>query len=188
MNDKIVSSEKERLILVDDADNILGYETKGACHDGDGILHRAFSLFIFNPKGDLLLQQRAASKRLWPLIWSNSCCSHPREGESYSFSIKRRLREELGLDTSLKFLYRFQYQVRYGEAGSENELCSVYIGCTAAMPVVNKTEIADSKYISIPVLEREMKQAPEKFSPWFKMEWNEIRSHYMDDVKACQKK
>ncbi len=187
MNNKIVSSEKERLILVDSDDNILGYESKAACHDGNGILHRAFSLFIFNRRGELLLQQRAPGKRLWPLIWSNSCCSHPREGESYTFATKRRLREELGLETELHFLYKFQYQVRYSEAGSENELCSVYFGCTDEVPQVNETELADWKYITIPDLESEMKNSPEAFSPWFKMEWEEIRSKYWNQIETCLK-
>jgi len=175
------------LILVDGDDNILGYESKAVCHDGEGVLHRAFSLFIFNTQGELLLQQRASGKRLWPLIWSNSCCSHPRENESYSFAIKRRLKEELGLETDLHFLYKFQYQVKFSDLGSENELCSVYSGCAATDPTVNETEVAAWKYISIPDLEERLNSEPELFSPWLKMEWIEIRSKYLTQIGACSK-
>ena len=80
---KIVSFEDELLILVDENDNETGWDTKDVCHNGNGILHRAFSIFIFNDKQELLLQKRSQDKRLWPLFLSNSCCSHPRKGESY---------------------------------------------------------------------------------------------------------
>ena len=99
----------DSLILVDDADRELGSLTKAACHDGDGVLHRAFSLLIFNDAGELLLQQRAPTKRLWPLYWSNSCCSHPRWAESMEAATRRRLYEELGLRCPLQFLFKFQY-------------------------------------------------------------------------------
>ena len=90
----IVSDESEPLILVDEADREIGHLDKGACHDGKGVLHRAFSLFIFNDSGELLLQQRSAQKRLWPLFWSNSCCSHPRKGESMETAVERRLAQD----------------------------------------------------------------------------------------------
>ncbi|MEJ2535320.1 MAG: isopentenyl-diphosphate delta-isomerase [Gammaproteobacteria bacterium] len=97
--DEVVSSDTEELILVDDQDREVGFETKAGCHDGGGLLHRAFSLFVFNPEGQLLLQRRAADKRLWPLYWSNSVCSHPRRGESMTEAVQRRLRQELRIDS-----------------------------------------------------------------------------------------
>src|SRR5947207_3387152 len=108
----IVSFEDEPLILVDGNDQELGFATKAACHDGVGLLHRAFSVFLFNPAGELLLQQRSAQKRLWPLYWANSCCSHPRRGESLPAAVERRTREELALATPLAFVYKFVYQAR----------------------------------------------------------------------------
>src|SRR5471032_3303829 len=90
------AEESESLILVDEADREIGHLSKSECHEGRGILHRAFSVLIFNGHGELLLQQRAASKPLWPLFWSNSCCSHPRRSESMEGAVQRRLREELG--------------------------------------------------------------------------------------------
>ena len=93
---EVVSSDDEPLILVDSRDRELGYLDKSACHDGEGRLHRAFSVFIFNPRGDVLLQRRSRSKRLWPSHWSNSCCSHPRKGETMEQAVHRRIRQELG--------------------------------------------------------------------------------------------
>ena len=120
--DRVVSSESEELILVDASDNELGFLGKEECHDGDGILHRAFSLFVFNTHGELLLQKRSAEKRLWPLFWSNSCCSHPRKGESMQVATHRRLQEELSIEASLEFIFKFSYRAQFGDFGSENEL------------------------------------------------------------------
>ncbi|MFU8815807.1 MAG: isopentenyl-diphosphate delta-isomerase, partial [Pseudomonadales bacterium] len=119
---EIVSSEREPLILVDSDDRELGWMDKSAAHDGDGILHRAFSLFIFNAAGELLIQQRAPGKRLWPSFWSNSCCSHPRAGEELSEAVGRRLQQELGMQAELHFVYKFEYLAHYRDLGSEHEL------------------------------------------------------------------
>src|SRR5258708_32957509 len=131
-----VAADSEALILVDEADREVGHLSKAECHHGRGVLHRAFSLLIFNGDGELLLQQRAASKRLWPLYWSNSCCSHPRRAESMETAIHRRLREELGVRCPLEFLFKFQYQAQFDAAGAEQELCSVFIcRCTQPLPI-----------------------------------------------------
>ena len=122
------ATDCESLILVDEADREVGHMSKAQCHQGSGTLHRAFSLLIFNAGGELLLQQRAATKNLWPLYWSNSCCSHPRRAESMEAAIHRRLHEELGLRCPLHFLFKFQYQAQFDATGAENEFCSVFIG------------------------------------------------------------
>ena len=144
---KQVSFDSELLILVDENDNEIGNKSKAECHDGQGILHRAFSLFIFNAEGKLLLQQRSADKRLWPKYWSNSCCSHPRQGESMDEAIQRRLHQELGMTSTLKFLYKFQYQAPFGDLGSEHELCWVYIGYSEDKVRANENEIAAWRFI-----------------------------------------
>ncbi len=182
-NDQIVSFDDEKLILVDENDKVIGYENKDVCHNGDGMLHRAFSIFIFNDRGELLLQQRSKNKRLWGLFWSNTCCSHPRKGETYEQATERRLKEELGLQTPLTFLYKFQYQARFGDKGSENEVCSVYVGKTNQAPQVNPNEIAAVRYVSPEQLEKEMREHPERFTPWFKMEWERLRKEYWDQVQ-----
>ena len=139
----MVSSEEERLILVDSDDRETGTSSKSECHDGAGILHRAFSLFVFNPAGELLIHQRHPEKRLWPGFWSNSCCSHPRAGEEIETAIHRRLEQELGLDATLEYVYKFEYTAPFGDVGTEHELCWVYAGTTTAEPLVNTTEVGE---------------------------------------------
>jgi len=180
MRNEIVSSESESLILVDADDNEIGFESKGRCHDGEGMLHRAFSLFVVNRNDEVLLQQRSADKRLWPMYWSNSCCSHPRRGESLQVAAERRLFEELGLRCHFRFLYKFQYQASFGELGSENELCSVFLGRTDDEPSVNETEIAALRYVAPQDLTRELSEQPQRFTPWFKLEWPRVLAQLPD--------
>jgi isopentenyl-diphosphate Delta-isomerase len=177
-----VAADSEFLILVDEADREVGYLNKTVCHQGAGVLHRAFSLLIFNDKGELLLQQRAASKRLWPLYWSNSCCSHPRRFETLTTAIHRRLHEELGLSCPLQFLFRFRYQAQFNEAGAEHELCSVYVGRCNGPVRVNRDEILAWRWISPEALQVELAEAGgEQFTPWFKLEWERIwRDHRLE--------
>jgi isopentenyl-diphosphate Delta-isomerase len=171
--------DADALILVDEADHRVGYLDKAACHRGRGVLHRAFSLLIFNSSGDLLIQQRAPSKRLWPLYWSNSCCSHPRGMETLEIATMRRLREELGIECPLHYLFKFQYQAQFDATGAENELCSVYIGCTADAPHINPEEINDWRWVSPQTLDEELAaQGGSVFTPWFMLEWTRIwRDH-----------
>jgi isopentenyl-diphosphate Delta-isomerase len=172
-------ADPEALILVDEADRRVGFLGKAACHEGRGILHRAFSLLIFNEDGDLLIQQRAPSKRLWPLYWSNSCCSHPRGLETLEIATKRRLQEELGIRCPLQYLFKFQYQAQFDATGAENELCSVFIGCTAQTPTINSDEINDWRWASPQALHQELAtQGGRMFTPWFVLEWARIwRDH-----------
>ena len=181
---RVVSSEAEELILVDADDNETGYSSKAECHDGHGKLHRAFSVFLFNDAGELLLQQRAASKRLWPGFWSNTCCSHPRRGESMDVATQRRLRDELNIDASLEFVYKFQYQAEFGEAGSENELCHVFVGRVTGDVIPNESEISDIRYVSTAALDKELASAPERFSPWFRMEWQALTSEHREQLAS----
>jgi isopentenyl-diphosphate Delta-isomerase len=173
-----IASDSDSLILVDEADQGVGHLSKVLCHEGRGILHRAFSLLIFNASGELLIQQRSASKRLWPLYWSNSCCSHPRSAETMESAIHRRLHEELGLRCPLHFLFKFQYQAQFDATGAENELCSVFIGCTADSVKINSQEIQAWRWISPDALQAEMARLPGNFTPWFELEWARIwRGH-----------
>lgn len=181
---EVVSSEREELILVDASDQEIGFESKAGCHDRDGLLHRAFSLFVFNQNGEVLLQRRAANKRLWPMFWSNSCCSHPRRGEEMETAVHRRLYQELRIRSELNFLYKFQYAASFGQKGSERELCWVYIGKTEDKVRANNTEVAEWRFISPAQLDLELQQKPESFTPWFKLEWPEVKGflghHTMD--------
>jgi isopentenyl-diphosphate delta-isomerase len=176
--DRVVSSESERLILVDEDDKQVGTLDKGLCHDGKGILHRAFSVFLFNDRGELLLQRRAADKRLWPMYWSNSCCSHPRNGESMNVATGRRLADELNIDAKLLYVYKFSYQANFGTVGSENELCSVFLGRCGDKVVANKTEISAIRFVSAKTLGDELRASPDDFTPWLKLEWRQLTEEF----------
>ena len=178
--EEVVSNDAEELILVDELDREIGRKTKSECHSGNGVLHRAFSIFVFNGNDELLLQQRAPSKPLWPSYWSNTCCSHPRHGESMEHAVSRRLEQELGFECPLEFLYKFKYHAQYSALGSEHEYCWVYYGRYDGPIDVNVNEIADWRYIGIDALESDLKAAPERFTPWFKMEWAHIRHNFLD--------
>lgn len=179
---RIVSSEQERLILVDANDREIGSLDKAACHDGAGVLHRAFSLFIFDSRGQLLLQQRSKSKRLWPLYWSNSCCSHPRQGETMEEATARRLGDELHISADLEFVYKFAYEARFDASGSENELCWVYLGRTRGAVTPNVNEIAATRVLSADELQDELIRRPDQFTPWFKMEWQTLRDRHAETL------
>jgi isopentenyl-diphosphate delta-isomerase len=181
---RVVSSEAEELILVDEDDREQGHLSKAACHDGDGILHRAFSAFLFNADGELLLQQRAETKRLWPGYWSNSCCSHPRRGESMTTATARRLDEELNLASELSFVYKFRYQASYADLGSEHELCHVFLGRIDDEVRANAEEIAATRFVSAAALDRELAENPERFTPWFKMEWDALKTDYVAELQV----
>lgn len=183
---EIVSSEREPLILVDSNDRVVGNLDKSACHDGEGVLHRAFSLFIFNGERQLLLQRRAPGKRLWPAYWSNSCCSHPRAGEDMATAVRRRLQEELGLATGLSFVYKFEYTAAYRDLGTEHELCWVYVGRSDAEPVINTTEISEWRWLGAEALTRELDRGDERFTPWLKLEWARLRQEYGNDLAGMQ--
>ena len=174
----VVSSEDDMLILVDEDDNEIGTLDKGACHDGDGVLHRAFSIFVFNRSGELLLQRRSAEKRLWGGYWSNSCCSHPRAGERLEEALHRRLEQELGIDTALHHLFTFRYHARFGDAGSEREVCSVWVGLHDGPVAPNPHEIDAWRWIAPEALDAEIAEDPGRFTPWFLEEWPRVRAAY----------
>ena len=177
-----MSFESEELILVDEHDNDIGHLDKAACHDGDGILHRAFSLFVFNDDGELLLQKRAKGKRLWPGYWSNSCCSHPRRGEVMIEAVARRLYQELGINCTLEYLYRFTYHALYGDRGAERESCWVFAGRSSDEVRPNSNEIVSWRFIAPADLDQEISAEPESFTPWLKMEWEKLRGPYADII------
>lgn len=183
-----VSFDSESLILVDADDNEIGHLSKVDCHRDHGILHRAFSVFLFDRDGRLLLQQRSAQKPLWPLYWSNSCCSHPRRGESIELATARRLQEELGVKTQLHWLYKFTYQADYDDRGehrgAEHELCHVLIGTHNGEVRVHPDEIAAWRWLSVDQINQELSEQPEQFTPWFKLEWETLLSDWQAEIRA----
>ncbi|MFQ6005595.1 MAG: isopentenyl-diphosphate Delta-isomerase [Woeseia sp.] len=184
VKDAVVSDEGERLVLVDESDKPIGYASKAHCHDGEGQLHRAFSLFVVDGKGQVLMQQRSSQKRLWPTYWSNSCCSHPRQGETMETATRRRLEQELGISCDLKYLFKFRYQEQYGDEGSEHEFCWVYLGRSDDPVQPNRNEIASWCFMKPSTLDRLLYEHPQWFTPWFRMEWRRILSHYREELEA----
>ncbi len=178
--DEIVSSASEELILVDELDREIGCRAKSECHAGQGILHRAFSIFVFNADRHLLLQKRSPEKPLWPNHWSNTCCSHPRRGESMEEAASRRLVQELGFECPLEYLYKFSYHAQYGAIGAEREYCWVYRGRYDGPVDVNSREVAGWRFIDRDALDAELEARGEQFTPWFRMEWAHIRNHFLD--------
>jgi len=180
-------ADADSLILVDATDRAVGRLSKARCHEGRGVLHRAFSLLIFNGAGELLLQQRSPSKRLWPLYWSNSCCSHPRSGESMESATRRRLREELGIACSLRFLFKFEYHAQFDATGSEHELCSVFVGTCSDAVSVNRDEIYAWRWVGPEALQAELGSPNRtRFTPWFTMEWSRIWRDHRADVPGLR--
>jgi len=179
---EVVSHAGEELILVDELDREIGCRSKSECHAGNGVLHRAFSIFVFNDDDELLLQKRSAEKPLWPDYWSNTCCSHPRAGESMEQAVSRRLLQELGFECPLTFLYKFKYHAQYGTVGAEHEYCWVYYGRYDGAIDANENEVVQWRFIGIDSLEAELAASPASFTPWFKMEWAQIANNHLDAI------
>ena len=171
-------ANSDLLILVDSDDQEIGLMDKTLCHEDQGKLHRAFSIFLFNRSGEVLIQQRATSKLLWGDFWSNTCCSHPRAGESIDSAASRRIEEELGIQAELSFIYKFEYQARFNEHLSENELCSVYFGHFDGAPTPNPNEVQSWKWISRESLTRELRDNADLYTPWLKLEWSTLNEDY----------
>jgi len=159
-----------KVVLVDKNDRVLGLHDKLRCHSGKGMLHRAFSVFVFNSRGELLLQQRSKRKLLWPLYWSNTCCSHPQAGESYERAGQRRLQTEMGFTCPLKKVGIFQYKAEYKDRGSENELCAVLVGKHDGEVSLNSEEVAIYKWRDFQELKEDIEENPDNYTPWLKLE------------------
>ena len=163
---------EEKVILVSEVDEQLGLMAKMEAHE-KGILHRAFSVFIFNKKGELLLQQRALDKYHSPGLWTNTCCSHQRDGESNIEAGKRRLQEEMGFNCDLKELFWFVYKASFDNGLTEHELDHVMIGYYEDDPIVNLEEAAAFKWMPLEDVKKDMKLQPELYTEWFKIIFNE---------------
>ena len=185
MNAELTSEEnnKDLLILVDESDEALGFKSKSECHEGNGTLHRAFSVFIFNPSGQLLIQKRSSNKELWDLHWSNSCCSHPKKNEQMELAVKRRLKEELGIECPVHYLYKFTYHATYKDLGSEHELCHVYVGLFDGEIKANPEEIDDWKFIKPDDLEKRIRNSKKDYTPWMKIEWEMLTASYKREIE-----
>jgi isopentenyl-diphosphate delta-isomerase len=174
-----MTPEEPLLICVDDDDAIVGYETKDRCHDGEGILHRAFSVYLFDEGGRLLLQRRSLEKRLWPGFWSNSCCSHPYRGEDPLPAAERRLGEELGLSASLSRAFMYRYQATFEGRGAENELCRVFVGSCSGEIEADPGEVLEWQFLERAKVDEWMRRTPENLTPWFKIAWQRVAADFL---------
>ena len=163
---------EEKVILVNEKDDQLGLMGKMEAHQ-KAILHRAFSVFVFNKKGELLLQQRALDKYHSPGLWTNTCCSHQRDGESNIEAGKRRLEEEMGFNCDLEEMFWFVYKAAFDNGLTEHELDHVMIGHYDQDPKINKEEVASYKWMLLEDVKEDIDSHPELYTEWFKIIFKE---------------
>lgn len=160
--------QEEKVILVDEFDNPIGLMPKLEAHQ-KGVLHRAFSVFILNSKGELMLQQRALHKYHSPGLWTNTCCSHQRDGESNIEAGKRRLKEEMGFVTALNEVVSFVYKAPFDNGLTEHEYDHVLIGKFDGEPNINPEEVASWKWMDLEEVQKDLTLQPELYTAWFKI-------------------
>ena len=167
---------KEKVILVDTNDVPLGTMPKMEAHE-KAILHRAFSVFILNKEGQLMLQQRALSKYHSPGLWTNTCCSHQRLGESNLEAGTRRLQEEMGIKTPLEELFSFVYKAPFDNGLTEHEFDHVILGYYDSEPIINREEVANWKWMNLEEIITEIKTTPDNYTAWFKIIFDRFYNH-----------
>ena len=168
--------KEEKVVLVDQFDNPIGTMLKMEAHE-KAVLHRAFSVFILNKKGELMLQKRALHKYHSPSLWTNTCCSHQREGEDTLDAGQRRLKEEMGFSVPLQALFHFIYKSPFDNGLTEHELDHVLLGTFDQSPVLNSEEVADWKWMSLEAIAEDIKQNPQAYTAWFKIIFNRFYAH-----------
>lgn len=168
---------EEEVILVDTIDQPIGTMGKMEAHI-KGVLHRAFSVFIFNSQGELLMQQRATTKYHSGGLWTNTCCSHQRKGETTIKAATRRLNEEMGMQCKMKVMFNFIYHAHLDLGLIEHELDHVLFGTTDTLPLLNEKEVQKWKYVSMEWLASDIRTNPELYTVWLKDCFNKVYQHY----------
>ncbi|MFV8224679.1 isopentenyl-diphosphate Delta-isomerase [Christiangramia aquimixticola] len=167
---------QEKVILVNENDEQIGLMEKIEAHE-KALLHRAFSVFVFNEKNELMIQQRAHSKYHSPGLWTNTCCSHQREGESNIEAGKRRLEEEMGFTTALKDTISFIYKAPFDNGLTEHEYDHILVGNFDGEPNLNPDEVAAWKWMSLEDIHNDMRENPDIYTAWFKIIFEKYYSH-----------
>jgi isopentenyl-diphosphate Delta-isomerase len=162
-------SAQEKLILVDSEDRQIGSAAKVTCHRHPLRLHRAFSVFLFDRDGRMLITKRSAKKDTWPGFWSNACCSHPHDGESTEEATRRRLREELGISAVLRFLFTFEYRADYDATWGEHGLDHVFVGQYDRPLRPYRDEVEDTEFVDVKDLKRAVRGRPDRYTPWSRL-------------------
>ncbi|SNZ02105.1 isopentenyl-diphosphate Delta-isomerase [Flagellimonas pacifica] len=173
--------KEENVILVNQADEPIGLMPKMEAHE-KAVLHRAFSVFIMNDHGETMLQQRAGDKYHSPLLWTNTCCSHQRDGETNIEAGKRRLLEEMGFQTELKELFSFIYKAPFDNGLTEHELDHVMIGHYNGNPSINPEEVEDWKWMCPSAIKEDIAANPGQYTVWFKIIFERFYNHLMDNA------
>ncbi len=168
--------EEEKVILVNENDQQVGLMPKQEAHE-KALLHRAFSVFVFNDKGELMLQQRAAHKYHSPNLWTNTCCSHQREGETNIAAGKRRLEEEMGFTTDLKEVLSFIYKAPFDNGLTEHEYDHVMVGYYNQTPKINLDEVANWKWVALEDIKTDILNQPDLYTEWFKIIFEKFYNH-----------
>ncbi|NDV45163.1 isopentenyl-diphosphate Delta-isomerase [Flagellimonas sediminis] len=172
---------EEHVILVNESDEPIGLMPKMEAHE-KALLHRAFSIFVMNDKGETMLQQRAKNKYHSPLLWTNTCCSHQRDGESNIGAGKRRLMEEMGFTTELKELFSFIYKAPFDNGLTEYEFDHVMIGTFLGEPNINPDEVADWKWMLPGDIKKDIEENPDRYTAWFKIIFERFYDHLMQNI------
>ncbi len=168
---------EEQVILVDKNDNVLGTMEKMQAHV-KGVLHRAFSVFVFDKEGKLMLQRRALTKYHSPGLWTNTCCSHPRKDEITVDAAHRRLVEEMGFDCDLEKVFDFVYKSDVGQGLTEHEFDHVFVGYFNEQPDINPEEVDSWKNVSLEEIEKDMDKNPENYTVWFRIAFPRVKKYY----------
>ena len=168
--------EEEKVILVNEKDEQIGLMPKMEAHE-KALLHRAFSVFVFNEKNELMIQQRAFEKYHSPGLWTNTCCSHQREGESNVEAGKRRLQEEMGFVTDLKDTVSFIYKAPFDNGLTEHEFDHILVGYYDGEPNLNPEEVSDWKWMTLEDLKMDMEKQPQLYTEWFKIIFKNYYKH-----------
>ncbi len=175
---------EDRVLLVDEDDRPVGEMDKLAAHT-QGVLHRAFSVFVFNSDGGLLLQKRAQGKYHSGGLWSNTCCSHPRVGEKVMDAAKRRLIEEMGLDADLTHMFVFIYRAKLGGGMIEHELDHVFSAQSDSPPQINTDEVSDWRFARLDEIRDELTKRPESFTIWFRLSFEQVFHLFENDKQLA---
>lgn len=171
----------EKVILVDEQDNEIGTMEKMEAHE-KALLHRAFSVFLFNEKGEMLLQKRASEKYHSGGLWTNTCCSHPRPNETSLDAAKRRLEEEMGIKAEVEEIFSFVYRAELDKGLVEHEFDHVFFGKYEGEVILNEEEAEDHTYMALPLLEQEILDHPEKYTEWFKIAFPRVKEYWLEEI------
>lgn len=165
------------VVLIDNNDNPIGEMEKQEAHE-KGLLHRAFSVFIFNSKGELLLQRRAGHKYHSGGLWTNTCCSHPAPEEDITSAARSRLKMEMGIDAPLRFIRKFTYKAPFSNGLTEYETDYIYVGYTNQLPSVNPDEVSEYKYLTPEQIRQDIKLHPERYTAWLTI----IMENFIEEI------